>query len=164
MTIPFWSGTSSTSRPMASQRDGPPPAPTPTFLDSRYEGKRTHTNTLSDVLIHPEMYSPEHHAHPATLCVNSNFFPLPSGGAIPRTFFWRSPGLIGWWVHPSQKGAYLYFLLVISLSTSHFTPATLPPDRLLSLCPLPASDLHSQTRSHTHTQTHKTYTHRGQLW
>lgn len=42
-TTPFWSGTSWTSRPTASQRDGLPPAPTLTFLDSRWR----HPHTLS---------------------------------------------------------------------------------------------------------------------
>lgn len=75
--------------------------------------------------------------------------PWPTGGATCLTFFWRSPGLIWQWPHPSQKGA-SPIILVISLSTS---PP--PPPRLfwrtLELVPIACQWL----ATHTHTFTHR---------
>lgn len=108
-TTPFWSGISWTSQPMASQRGGLPPAPTRILLDSRYKSCSYLSKTLWNVVL----------VSSRPLCDCWLFCsPSPTGGATSLTFFWKSPGLIGWCcIHHRTEPISSSFILVISLST-----------------------------------------------
>lgn len=114
MTTPFWSGISWTSQPMASQRGGLPPAPTRIFLDSRYKSKSYLSNRLLNAC--PVCLRPQFDCRLFCSLFTHRWRHLPH-------LFLEEPWADWVMLHPSQKGAYLFFLYPRHLSV-HFASAS----------------------------------------